>query len=121
MRHKAGSERFLQYRLSLNLIKAELGELRSDLLSRFIEFWCQKNCNGEWRIEETSRNLVVWFDLSRDFILFKISDEYDYFSEHTPVIFDHLIEIIDRADFQDSLGPLSTSYLTNPEPSTQNL
>jgi hypothetical protein len=91
MRHQAGSDRFLQYRLNLNLIKAGLGELRSDLLSRFIEFWCQKNCNGDWRIEETSRSITVWFDLSRDFVLFKISDEYDYFTEHTPVTFDHLV------------------------------
>jgi len=79
MRHTAGSEVELRYNLSLNLIRAGLDEPRSDLLSRFIEFWCQKNCNGNWRIEETNLSLTVWFDLARDVVLFKISDEYDYF------------------------------------------
>jgi hypothetical protein len=79
MRHRAGSEASLRYNLSLNLIRAGLDEPRSDLLSRFIEFWCQKNCNGDWRIEETTLSLTVWFDLARDVVLFKISDEYDYF------------------------------------------
>mgnify|MGYP000042902997 CR=1 FL=1 len=78
--HTAGSDLSLQYQLSLNLNKAGLDSQRSDLLSRFIEFWCQKNCVGEWRIEETHRDLTVWFDLPRDVILFKISDEYDYFA-----------------------------------------
>jgi hypothetical protein len=91
MRHTAGNGVSLQYRLSLNLVRAGLDELRSDLLSRFIEFWCQKNCIGDWRIEETSRSLTVWFDLARDVVLFKISDEYDYFSDHTsPVVFNHI-------------------------------
>ncbi len=89
VRHTAGGESSLQYRLTLNLIKAGLDELRSDLLSRFIEFWCQKNCLGDWRVEETTRSLTVWFDLPRDVVLFKISDEYDWFSEQLPPVFAH--------------------------------
>jgi len=80
MRHMAGSDATLRYNLSLNLIRAGLDEPRSDLLSRFVEFWCQKNCAGEWRVEETNRSLTVWFDIPRDVVLFKISDEYDYFA-----------------------------------------
>jgi hypothetical protein len=88
MRHSAGNETSLQFVMTLNLIKAGLDEMRSDLLSRFIEFWCQKNCQGKWRVEETSSHLTVCFDLPRDIVLFKISDEYDYFNEgHSQVVF----------------------------------
>ena len=82
-RHEAGVHTAQQYRLSLNLIRAGLDEPRSSLITRFIEFWCQKNCLGDWRIEETTCTLTVWFDLARDIVLFKISDEYDYFAANT--------------------------------------
>jgi hypothetical protein len=81
VRHTAGSDASLQFVMSLNLIKAGLDETRSDFVSRFIEFWCQKNCVGAWRVEETSANISVWFDLPRDVVLFKISDEYDYLND----------------------------------------
>ncbi len=78
--HTAGAFVPLQYTLSLNFIRAGMTPERSDLVSRFIEFWCQKNCSGDWRVEETENRLTVSFDLDRDIILFKISEEYDWFS-----------------------------------------
>jgi hypothetical protein len=91
--HTAGVDEPLQYRLSLDVIRAKLTESRGDLLGRFIEFWCQKNCVSEWRVETTNHSLTVWFDLPRDVVLFKLSDEFDWFSEtifpsfeHTPML-----------------------------------
>ena len=83
LRHTAGSDEqsFFPFVLVLNSIRAGLDESRSDLIIRFIEFWCQKNCNGDWRVEETNSTITVFFSLSRDIILFKFSDEYDYFNE----------------------------------------
>ena len=79
MRHSAGSEHNLTHEVSLNIIRAGYTEFQFDLISRFIEFWCQKNCVGIWRVEETNKDLTVSFDIARDFILFKLSEEYDYF------------------------------------------
>ena len=88
-RHIAGCDTALRFVMSLNLIKAGLDETRSDFLSRFIEFWCQRNCLGNWRVLETSKFLNVCFDLPRDVVLFKISEEYSYFSRYqVPVVFD---------------------------------
>lgn len=79
MRHTAGSDVALRYRFSLDLYRARIDDARSVLLTRFIEFWCQKNCNGAWRVEDNGKLVVVWFDTSRDLVLFKMTDEYDFF------------------------------------------
>lgn len=63
--------------MSLNTIRAGLTELRSDFICRFIEFWCQKNCIGAWRVLETDRGIHVWFEVPRDVVLFMITEEYD--------------------------------------------
>ncbi len=87
-RYSAGCETALQFVLSLNLVRAGIDETRSDLISRFIEFWCQRNCRGDWGLHETNVQLRVWFDLPRDVVLFKISEEYGYIAGNkTPVVF----------------------------------
>ena len=85
MRHTAGSDTDRHFKISLNLVKAGFNETKSDLLSRFIEFWCQKNCQYEWRVEETTKMLTVSFDSTRDVVLFRISEEYDYFMDNSPI------------------------------------
>ena len=77
--YQAGSEESLNYQLSINLIQSGFSETRSILIVRFIEFWCQKNCSGIWGVYETSKILTVSFDQVRDAVLFKLSEEYDYF------------------------------------------
>ena len=52
---------------------------RATLLARFIEFWCQKNCVGPWRVMDDGRHVVVLFETGRDIILFKMTEEYDFF------------------------------------------
>ena len=79
LRHTAGFSETLTYSASLAFLQTGYTETQFDLVSRFIEFWCQQNCIGDWRVEETSKYLTVSFDKSRDFILFKLSEEYEYF------------------------------------------
>jgi hypothetical protein len=67
------------YEVRLNLYRAGFDETRGTLLARFVEFWCQKNCTGEWHIDQTSRMLTVSFSASVDTVLFMISEEYSYF------------------------------------------
>lgn len=63
----------------MNLSRAGFTESRATLLARFVEFWCQKNCFGEWHVEQTQRSLRVSFATSTDVVLFLISEEYGYF------------------------------------------
>lgn len=79
LRYEAGRETSQLYAVSLNLHEANLDEARADLVARFVEFWCQANCSGSWRVEETNKRLNVSFALSRDFIAFKLSNEYAEF------------------------------------------
>jgi len=78
-RHTAGFAETLTHSVSLSFMQTGYTETQFDLVSRFIEFWCQKNCIGDWRVEETNKYLTVSFDKSRDFILFKLSEESEYF------------------------------------------
>ena len=80
VRHIAGSaDDTLRYRFSLDLYRARMDDARSMLLARFIEFWCQKNCIGPWRVMDDGRHVMVWFQTGRDIVLFKMTEEYDFF------------------------------------------
>ncbi len=79
LRHTAGFSETLTHSVSLSFMQTGYTETQFDLVSRFIEFWCQKNCVGDWRVEETNMYLTVSFDKPRDFILFKLSEESEYF------------------------------------------
>lgn len=81
--YQAGSDIPCQYMLRINTVGADISDNHADWLAHYIAMWCQKNTKGKWRIERTWRDMTLWFELSRDFVLFKISEEYnDCFSGH---------------------------------------
>ena len=55
---------------------SNMAEEKAGLVARFIEFWCQKNCRGTWRVEECRNQVVVSFAKPVDVVLFKFSPEY---------------------------------------------
>lgn len=77
--YTAGSEARFEHQMSFNLWKAKFSRQRSAAVTRFIEFWCQHNCRYGWRIEEHSNELKLYFENTRDYVLFKISAEYAIF------------------------------------------
>lgn len=74
--YEAGRDEIQLYAVRLDLVRAGLNEVKADIKARFIEFWSQSNCLGSWRVEQTTREIIVSFALSRDMILFKMSTEY---------------------------------------------
>jgi hypothetical protein len=82
VRFSAGSLTADRNMISLDLKKSGFNDLRSDVLSRLVEFWCMENCEGAWRIEETTHRLTVWFNMSQDVVTFMISREYLYFKSN---------------------------------------
>ena len=86
-RYDAGTSDDLQnFVTTLNLIRAGLDEVRAELLVRFIEFWCQKNCRGLWHISMANYCITASFEDSRDAVLFKISNEYGYYEDRWQAI-----------------------------------
>jgi hypothetical protein len=85
-RFDAGAVNDQHFVTSLNLIRAGIDEVRAELLCRFIEFWCQKNCHGLWRIELADYYMTVSFEDERDAVLFKISNEYGYYEDRWKAI-----------------------------------
>lgn len=67
------------YVVRMNLYRAGYDDVRGTLLARYVEFWCQKNCVGEWHIDQTAHLLTVSFSATVDTVLFMISEEYTYF------------------------------------------
>ena len=49
-------------------------------ITRYVEFWCQDNCTGQWSVCETERTLTVSFEHIRDVVLFMFGDEYGAFA-----------------------------------------
>lgn len=78
-RFQAGLEQPQPYAVRMNLYLAGFNETRGVLLARFVEFWCQKNCFGDWHVDQTQQALAVSFSLETDCVLFLISEEYTYF------------------------------------------
>lgn len=50
---------------------------RSDLIARWIEFWCQQNCNSDWHLREYHTHVEVGFEDMNEMILFRLSPEFD--------------------------------------------
>jgi hypothetical protein len=59
-------------------IKVRELHLSAATLTRFIEFWCQDNCNGKWRVEETEKGITISFKSTIDAIYFKFSEYMPY-------------------------------------------
>lgn len=79
LRWEAGSECKHAHQIVCDVQKAKFTEQKSELIARFIEFWCQKTCKFDWRIEEYYREIIIYFENPRDYVLFKISVEYSIF------------------------------------------
>lgn len=89
LRYEAGSVERQQFGVQMSFSRAGLEPHRADTLVRFIEFWCQRNCRGSWRVEETDREMIVSFAETRDRVLFQISEEFLYFEgkyDNLPVV-----------------------------------
>lgn len=80
LRHEAGSDQHQRTGLRMDVIRADLDPTRAVNISRFTEFWCQKHCKGEWRVETTDVAIQVTFEMDRDRVLFHLSEEYDFFA-----------------------------------------
>lgn len=79
LRYEAGSDRRQQHAVQMLFLNAGMEQHRADALTRFVEFWCQRHCQGDWRVEETDRAVIVSFSESRDRVLFQISEEFLWF------------------------------------------
>lgn len=73
-------KRAFRYSLTMELWRQRPNRLRSSMICRFVEMWCHANCRGCWRVRETEQTISISFELTRDIVLFKISDEYEPFS-----------------------------------------
>lgn len=81
LRYETGTEEPQPEGFVLDIFRSGLDDMQAALVARFLEFWCQKNCRGPWRVEETDRRITITFGLDRDFILFRISAEYYDFND----------------------------------------
>lgn len=77
--YSAGAAVTLTYPVSMDLYRAKIDEGRGTMLARYVEFWCQKNCFDDWRVEVSNRVLVVSFTSTVDTVLFQLSEEFSYF------------------------------------------
>lgn len=77
--YSAGLKDPQPHEVRMNLYRAGFNETRATLLARFVEFWCQKNCIGDWHVDQDPRLLTVSFSSTTDVVLFMISEEYGYF------------------------------------------
>lgn len=52
-------------------------QTRSDLITRWIEFWCQSNCESGWHLKEYETHVEVGFEDLSELVHFKLSPESD--------------------------------------------
>ena len=74
------------YIFLFRLETAGLFGINASGMARYIEFWCQENCIGKWKIIETEEFIKVLFDNDQDFIMFHLSDEYSRFSYSNSIV-----------------------------------
>ncbi len=76
--YQAGTEDSLPHLVRIHFNRAKDDTVRSDLIARWIEFWCQQYCEARWRVTEFTRSHVdVYFEDQTDLVLFKLSPEFD--------------------------------------------
>lgn len=78
-RFQAGQQDPQPFAVRMNLLRAEMNEMRAGMLARYVEFWCENNAFGPWHVEQDARELSVSFERQTDVVLFLISEEYTYF------------------------------------------
>src|SRR4051812_38040432 len=79
VRFEAGSGEHQHHVILMNYIRAGFAEHRADTLSQLVGYWCDENCRGLWRVEQTNSTIRVSFEQVRDRVLFQISEEFLYF------------------------------------------
>lgn len=76
--YKAGSEDELPHVVKIMFRDTGVRDItRSDLIARWIEFWCQVHCERRWRVTEYQSHVDVHFEDETDLVYFKLSPEFD--------------------------------------------
>lgn len=75
--YRAGSEADLPHLVKIVFTSGE-NVTRSDLIVRWIEFWCQMNCEAEWRVTEYDTHVDIHFADEVDVVHFKLSPEFNF-------------------------------------------
>lgn len=78
--YQEGDPGVFAHRFLFDFGQAGLARLRAAGLTRYVEFWCQRQCRGRWQIVETDQTLAVSFAVERDMVLFHLSEEYARFA-----------------------------------------
>lgn len=74
IRYHAGNENGLSYKVQIDMDQTD--QIANDIRARFIEFWCLENCDGDWSVTETEKNIEISFDRELEMALFKLGPEY---------------------------------------------
>lgn len=75
--YQAGSDSALANRLRIPLKDRDVDITHSDLVVRWIEFWCQGNCNGAWYVRGFHDHVDVGFEDAEDLVMFKLGPEFE--------------------------------------------
>lgn len=49
----------------------------NNLVVKWIEFWCQINCESDWHLREYNNHVEIGFQSIDELVLFKLSPEFD--------------------------------------------
>jgi hypothetical protein len=79
VRYQHGTPGSHRYSMRLDVYNSGIDTDRANMMARFIDIWCQKNCIGSYFVEDSGSNIAISFNEARDVVLFKISEEYSYF------------------------------------------
>ena len=74
---KAGTDADLPYIIRLPLRNRETDVTHTDLVIRWIEFWCQEHCDGLWAVREHQTYVEIGFEDIQDVVFFKLSSEFN--------------------------------------------
>lgn len=82
VRHQAGSKDHLTHLMRLDYDEAGFTTTNADAVCIFIELWCETNCIGSWRLEQSDTFMLVSFETVHDRVHFQISREFLPFEGH---------------------------------------
>lgn len=71
--YRAGSETPMPHIIRVSLKGSD--QTRSDLITRWIEFWCQSNCESGWHLREYDTHVEIGFEDLTELVHFKLSPE----------------------------------------------
>jgi hypothetical protein len=70
------------HRIALDLLRSDIGDMAASFLCRIVESWCHQQCLGDWSVTKNDRSFSVEFDNDRDCVLFTLTREFTYISDH---------------------------------------